>query len=265
MLDGILDGMGKVVHGINAPLVSSVVMAHTGHTVDHRVSHIDVGGRHIDLGAEHLFPVLIHAVLHFLEELQVLLHRSVPVGAVFSRSVEISPVFPDLIGRKVADECLSFFDQMDCTLIHCIKVVRRKKQPVLKFRAQPFHVVYDGLHILRFFLRGVRIIKTEIEFSAVFLCQSRIQDNGLGMSDVEISVGLRWESRLDMVIYALRQVFIDFLFNKIFRNCFFRFLCRFYIFRHSDSSIYVPVFLSVLHDNIVSYHIFPKYKRKIFH
>ena len=36
------------------------------------------------------------------------------------------------------------------------------------------------------------------------------------MSDVEISVGLRWESRLDMVIYALRQVFIDFLFNKIF-------------------------------------------------
>ena len=64
-------------------------------------------------------------------KLQVLLHRSVPVGAVFSLETLKSPLVPDLIGRKVADERLSFFDQMDCTLIHCVKVVRRKKQPIL--------------------------------------------------------------------------------------------------------------------------------------
>ena len=69
ILDGILDGMGEIVHGVNAPLVPGVVVGHAGHAVDHRVAHVDVGGGHVDLGPQHLCAVLVFPLLHLLEEL----------------------------------------------------------------------------------------------------------------------------------------------------------------------------------------------------
>ena len=50
MLDGVLDGVGEIVHGIDAPLIPGIVVGHVGHPVNHRIPHIDVGGGHIDLG-----------------------------------------------------------------------------------------------------------------------------------------------------------------------------------------------------------------------
>ena len=43
--------MGEVIHGIDAPGISCVVMTHMGHPVDYRITHIDVGGSHVDAGA----------------------------------------------------------------------------------------------------------------------------------------------------------------------------------------------------------------------
>ncbi len=42
-LDGILNRVRKVIHWIDAPLVSCVVVCHVRHTVDYRVSHIQIG------------------------------------------------------------------------------------------------------------------------------------------------------------------------------------------------------------------------------
>ena len=69
MLNRILDRMGKIIHRIDAPLIACVVMTHTGHPVDNRITHVDIRGSHIDLGAEHLLSVLILSFLHLLKEL----------------------------------------------------------------------------------------------------------------------------------------------------------------------------------------------------
>ena len=43
MLNGVLNGMGKIIHGVNAPLISRIVMLHMSHTINNRVSHVDIG------------------------------------------------------------------------------------------------------------------------------------------------------------------------------------------------------------------------------
>ena len=69
VLNGILNRMRKVVHRVNAPCVTSIVMSHVCHTVNNRISHVDVRGSHVNLGAKHLLAVLILALFHLLEEL----------------------------------------------------------------------------------------------------------------------------------------------------------------------------------------------------
>ena len=67
-LDGVLDGVGEVIHGIDAPLVSGVVVGHVGYPVDDRVAHIDIRGSHIDLRPQHLLAVGVFSGAHLLEE-----------------------------------------------------------------------------------------------------------------------------------------------------------------------------------------------------
>ena len=69
MLNRVLDRMREVIHRINAPCVTGVVMSHACHTVDNRVSHVDVRGSHVNLGTKHLLTILILALFHLLEEL----------------------------------------------------------------------------------------------------------------------------------------------------------------------------------------------------
>ena len=67
VLNRVLDRMSEVVHRIDAPLVTGIVVCHVSDTVDDRITHVDIRRCHIDLCAENLLSVLIHAVLHVLK------------------------------------------------------------------------------------------------------------------------------------------------------------------------------------------------------
>ena len=92
-----------------------------GYPVYYRVSHVDVGRGHIDAGTQYLSAVLVFAGLHILE--QVFFHTPVSVRAFLSRLLESSSVFLDFVSVQIADESFSFFDELDCSLIHRIKIV----------------------------------------------------------------------------------------------------------------------------------------------
>ena len=51
-LQRVLNGMGEVIHGIDAPLVPLAVMVHVVDPVDHRVPHIEVAAGQVDLGPQ---------------------------------------------------------------------------------------------------------------------------------------------------------------------------------------------------------------------
>ena len=167
--NGILDRMGKIIHGINAPGISRIMMAHMGHTVNHRIPHVHVWRSHINSGAENLFPVSICAFLHFFEQLQVFFHTPAAARILFAGFRQRTSVFPDLLRSEVGHISFPFLNQLNGRLVHLTEIIGGKEKPVLPIGAQPFHVLLNGFHEFLLFLSGVCIIKTEVEFSAVFL------------------------------------------------------------------------------------------------
>ena len=66
-LQRVADGVGEVVHGIDAPLLAGAVMLLIQDAVHGRVAHVDVGAGHVDLHAEDHAALGVPARLHFFK------------------------------------------------------------------------------------------------------------------------------------------------------------------------------------------------------
>ncbi len=95
--DGVLQAMGPVVSGVEAPLVSRVVMRSMNDAVHDRVAHVHVRVGHVYLGPQDPFPFGIIACPHSLQQLEVLLDRAISVRACRTRGRQRSPLLPDFL------------------------------------------------------------------------------------------------------------------------------------------------------------------------
>ena len=221
--DGILDGMGEVIHGIDAPFVTRILVGHMRYTVDDGIAHIDIGGSHVDLCTEGQFAVCEFTVLHAFKKIQVLFNASVSVGIVDAGLGQGAAVFAHLLSLQGGDISLALFDQLHGHFIHFLEIIGGKVETVLIVGAQPLDILLDGFDELGFFLGGVGVIETQVELAAVLLGQSVVEQNALGMADVEIAVGLGRETGMHGIVDTLRQILIDGILNEIpaFFCCFF--------------------------------------------
>ena len=79
-------------------------------------------------------------------------------------------------------------------------------------------ILLNGLHILRVFLGGVRVVKTQIAESAKVLCGAEIDGQCLAVADVEISVRLRRETGMHLHAFKLSargEIVDDKVFNEV--------------------------------------------------
>ncbi len=81
-LDGILEAVGEVIHGIDAPFVAGSVVRMVQYPVYGRITHVHVGACHIDLGPQGPGAAGKLSAFHSAEEIEVLPGGPVPVGAV---------------------------------------------------------------------------------------------------------------------------------------------------------------------------------------
>ena len=77
LLDRVALAVGVVVHRVDAPFVARAVMLGVDDAVHDRVAEQHVGVCHVDLGAQDLFAVGEFALLHALEQVEVLLDGAV--------------------------------------------------------------------------------------------------------------------------------------------------------------------------------------------
>ncbi len=77
--------MGKVIHRVDAPLVTGLVVGLETDTVQCRITHAHKRRRHIDFGTQYTLTLFEFAVFHLLKQRQILFHRGITVGAVFTR------------------------------------------------------------------------------------------------------------------------------------------------------------------------------------
>ena len=234
-LNGVLDRVGEIVHRIDAPLVSGIVMLRMGYTVDDRVSHVDVRGGHVDLSPEHLLAVRVLAFAHLFKELQVFFDAPVAIWGLFARLGQGPSVGPDLVGAEVADEGQPLLDQSHGALVHLIEIVRRPK-PVLPLKAQPSYIFFDGVHILHVFLDRVGIVIPQITSAVVLLRCHEVQADGLGVTNMQVAVRLRRESRQNLVsVLAVFQILVNNIVDKI---------CHLDHFSHFVTPCFLLLFLS---------------------
>ena len=216
--------MSEVVHRIDAPLVSRVVMGRVDDSVDDRVSHVDVRARHVDLCSEADLSVSKLACSHLLKEREVLLNRSVPVRALLSRLCKRAPVFSYLIRSELAYESLALLDEFDCSVIHRVEIVG-SPELLVPLESEPVDVSLDGLDEFDVLFCRVGVIVSEIAAAAVLERGAEIEAKRLGVTDVQVAVRLRRESCHYLFMLARGQIFIDDVMDEVACHVFVFFCC----------------------------------------
>ncbi len=189
LLDRIRLPMGVVVHRINAPLVAGAVMRSVQDAVHHRVAHVQVGRSHVDLGAQNTRAVGKFARLHALEQVQILFDRTIAIRAVFARLGQRAAVFADLVRGEIVDVGLAVLDQLDRPLVELIEVVGGVVEAI-PVKAQPLHVLHDGVDVLGLLLRRIGVVEAQVGMAVEFVGEAEVQTDRLRVADVQVAVGL---------------------------------------------------------------------------
>jgi len=195
-LERVLDRVGEIVHREDAPPGALAMVVDVADAVDDGVAHVEVAGGQVDLRAQGPGALGELAVFHAGEELEVFLHRAVPVGGDGGLA-DVAAVFLKLLGREVADVGQALFNELDRVFVVLVEVVRPVEEAVAPVEAQPVDVVLDGLDVLGVLLRGVRVVHAEIAQAAELFGGAEIDAESLAVADVQVAVRLRRKARVD--------------------------------------------------------------------
>ena len=216
-LQGILNGVGEVVHGVDAPLVALAMVAHVVDAVDNRVAHIEVAAGKVDLSTQGHGAVGEFPGAHTPEQVQTFLDRPVPVGGD-GRHTDVAPVGLELLGGQLAHIGQTLLDEQHRLAVILLKIVAAEEETVAPIEAQPVDVLLDGAHKLLILLGGVGVVHTEVAQTAKLLSGTEVDAQGLAVADVQVTVGLRGKTGVDghaLVLAAGSQVLGDEIVNKV--------------------------------------------------
>ena len=214
-LDGVALSVREIVHRIDAPFVASAVVFGVQDAVHDGVAEVHVRRCHVDLSAEHAAAVRELARLHATEQVEVLLHAAVAVRALRAGCRGHSPALADLFLCLIIDISETVLDELLGPYVELVEVVGGVvfRRPL---EAQPLDVLADGVHIFGVLLHGVRVVEAQVGLPAIFLSNTEVQTDGLGVADMQIAVRLWRESRLySAIVFPVLNVFFDNLLNEI--------------------------------------------------
>ena len=215
LLDRVALTVCIVIHRVDAPLVTRTVVISVNNTIHNRVTEQHIGVSHIDLSTQHAATVLELACTHTLEQIQVLLDRTIAPGRRSTRNGYRTAVLANLLLSLVVDVCQTLFDEHLCPLVQLLEIVRCivLASPI---ETEPLDILFDRIYILGILLYGVGIVETQVTLTAILLSQTEVQADTLGVSNMQITVRLGRETSLNSCITLGDGTGYD-LFEKIER------------------------------------------------
>ena len=210
------DGMGVVVGRIETPGGAGLMMDDTVlDAIEHRVSQVDVRRGHVDARAQGAGAVRELAGAHPFEEVEILLDRAIAIGAVPARLGQGPAVAAGLLGVQVADVGQSLLDQLDGERVELLEIVGCEIDPIAPVESEPTHVGLDGVDELDVLLVRIGVVEAQIAGAPERPRKTEVQDDRLGVPDMQITVRLRREARDDARVLAGSQIGLDDLADKI--------------------------------------------------
>ena len=206
VLDGVGEAVGEVVHRVDAPLRAGAVVVRPADAVEDGVPHDHVGRRHVDTGTHHMRSVRELSRAHAAEEVEALLHRTIPPGARAPRLRHRAPVGADLLLVQAVHVGRPFLDKPDGVVVELLEVVGGVPE-LAPFEAQPADVLLDGLHIAGLFGLRVGVVEAQVAGAPVLGGDPEVEADGLGVANVQQAVGLgREASGHPAAVLVARQI-----------------------------------------------------------
>ena len=169
--------------------------------VEHGIAQVDVRGAHVDAGPQRHAAVGVQAFAHFLQQTKGFFCRAIAPGRVHARFSQGAAHLAHRLRVLLIDVSVSRPDQRLREAVHDPEIVAGEIQVLglagFPVKTQPFHGLDDRVDVFLFFLFGVRVIKAQVADAAVVPCEAEIQADALGVSDVQVAVGLRRKPRAD--------------------------------------------------------------------
>ena len=159
------------------------------------VAEEHVGVCHVDLGTQHLRAVGELAVLHAHEQIEVFLHRAVAPRRLLARLRDGASREAYLLLSLVVDVCQPLFDKGYGPVVELVEIIRRVALhgPV---ESQPFDIAFDRIHVLDILLHGIGVVETQVALASVFLGETEVDADALGVTYVQIAVRFGRETGL---------------------------------------------------------------------
>ena len=110
--------------------------------VHHRVAHVQVRRRHVDLRAQHAATVRKLALLHPLEQIEILFDANdCDTGYPCPARVSVPRCCADLVGRQIVNIRLAILDELDRPLVELIESSPTRRNSRRPSRSQPADVL----------------------------------------------------------------------------------------------------------------------------
>ena len=204
-----------VVHRVDAPLVACAVVLGVQNTVHNRVTEEHIRVRHINLCTQHLLAIGKLAGTHTLEQVQVLLYRTVTPRRWLSGLGNSTTIQSNLLLCLVINIRQALLDKDNRPLVELVEVVRSVTldSPI---ETEPLNIALNRIYILGILLYGVGIVKAKITLTAILLRQTEVYADTLCVSDVKVAIWLWWKSCLH-VRQSIRNRLLDNLFKEVQR------------------------------------------------
>src|SRR5579872_1652897 len=75
--------------------------------------------------------------------------------------------------------------------------------------AEPLHIFHNRIDILDVFFFGIRVVEAQVGVSAKLVRVAKIDADGLGVADVQVSIRLRREAGLHTSVVFIRLEIFD--------------------------------------------------------
>ena len=204
----------EVVHGVCVPFVAGAPVWHVEYAVHDWVAEMHVGAGHVYLGAENHLSGLYVAAVHFAEKTQALLCRTVAVRAVLSGLGGCAFLSGNLLRCLLVDICaVSHYAPLG-KVPQLLEIVARIAY-LAPLESEPFDILLNGANKFHVLLLGVGIVETQVAYTVIFLCHSKVDGNGLCVANVQVSVRFGRETCLySASVLALFKVTYNNLLDK---------------------------------------------------
>ena len=207
--------MSKIVSGVNTPLITGLMVMRFTDTIQNRVAQVHIRRCHINSGAQHAGAFVKFAGAHTGKQIEVFSHAALTERAIFTRLSQSATVFARLIRTQIAHIGFALFNQVYRPGMQLVEVIGGIAHLSGPLKTQPANIIFDGVDVFLILFFRVGVIETQIADTAELLRNTKVQANGLSMTNMQITIWLRREAGNHRRYATSIQVILNDLGNKV--------------------------------------------------